>query len=154
MTDHGTPGGGEPPVPGTDAPVMTRRLPPVAELAVASMALVIVGGIWMASHLPAHPPLAPSVGLLAGGAALLLVAVGLLTRVRPFAWDRVFLVARWALLAYVVIAGMLEFVFVRDGTRGSTLAVLTLMLVVFAADVPVILGFTVGRYQEVEGLAD
>jgi hypothetical protein len=44
------------------------------------------------------------------------------------------LVTRWALLAYLVIAGMLEYVFVLDHTRGRVLLVLTLMLVLFAVD--------------------
>ncbi len=138
------------PLPGADAPVMHRRLPRVAELAVGSMALVIVGGIWMAAHLPAHPPLGPALGLLLGGVALLVVAVGLLVRIRPFARDRFLAVARWALLAYVVIAGLLGFVFVKDGTRGAPLALLLGMLAVFAVDVPLTIGFTVARYQEVE----
>ena len=129
---------------------MRRRLPRVAELAVGSMALVIVGGIWMAAHLPAHPPLGPALGLLLGGVALLLAAVALLVRVRPFAWERFLLVARWALLAYVVIAGLLGLVFVKDGTRGAPLALLLGMLAVFALDVPVTIGFTVARYQELE----
>lgn len=130
--------------------VLDRKLPPVAELTVGSMALVIVGGIYLASHLPARPTLAPAVGLLAAAAVLLATAVGMLARIRPFAWDRFFLVVRWALLAYLVIAGLLEYVFVNDGTRGSTLVVLTLMLAIFAVDVPMIMGFTVARYQAVE----
>jgi lipopolysaccharide export LptBFGC system permease protein LptF len=88
------------------------------------------------------------VGLLVGGGALTIVAVVLLSRVRPFAWATFFLVARWALLAYVVIAGLLGFVFIYDHTRGSTLAVLLLTLVVFALDVPMVIAFTVARYQE------
>ena len=38
-------------------PLADRRLLPVAEVAVASMVLVIAGGIYMAAHLPARPPL-------------------------------------------------------------------------------------------------
>jgi hypothetical protein len=75
-------------------------------------------------------------------------ALFLLSRIRPFAWDTFFLVARWALAAYAVIAGILGFVFIYDGTRGPTLAVLLLTLVVFAFDVPVIIAFTVARYHE------
>ncbi len=56
--------------------------------------------------------------------------------------------ARWALLAYVVIASLLGFVFVYDHTQGVTLAVLILTLVVFALDVPAIIAFTVARYHE------
>ncbi len=76
------------------------------------------------------------------------VALVLLSRIRPFAWNVFFKVARWALLAYVVIAGLLGFVFIFDHTRGATLVVLILTLVVFAFDVPAIIAFTVARYDE------
>ena len=109
---------------------------------------MLSGGVYMAAHLPGHPPLAPAVGLLAGGGVLTVVAVVLLARIQPFAWATFFLVARWALLAYVVIAGILGFVFIYDHTRGATLAVLVLTLVVFALDVPMIMAFTVARYQD------
>ncbi len=69
-------------------------------------------------------------------------------RVRPFAWPVFFLVFRWALVAYLVIAGLLGFVFVRDHTPGATLAVLVATLLVFAVDVPLILAFTVARYAD------
>ena len=36
---------------------MVRRLPPVAEIAVAAMALIIIGGITLASRLPRPAPL-------------------------------------------------------------------------------------------------
>ena len=61
--------------------------------------------------------------------------------------DAFFGVGRGALLAYCVIAAMLEFVFIHDGTRGGVLVVLTLSLVVFAAHMPLLIGFTVARYQ-------
>ncbi|HLG66548.1 MAG TPA: hypothetical protein VKV36_01595 [Acidimicrobiales bacterium] len=112
------------------------------------MALVIVGGIYLAAHLPRRADLGPAIGLLSASGALLATAVALLARVRPFARQVFFRVAGWALLAYVVIAGMLEYVFVLDGTRGELLAVLTLMLVVFALDIPFLFGFSVARYQE------
>ena len=124
-----------------------RRLPPITELAVGSIVLIISGGIYLASYLPRSAPLGPAIGLLAAGGALLVANIVALSRVQQFAWDSFFLVARWTLLAYVVIAGMLEFVFVLDHTRGSTLVVLTLMLVVFAVDIPLLLAFSVARYQ-------
>ncbi len=46
-----------------------------------------------------------------------------------------------------VIAGMLEFVFVRDGTGGSMLALVTVSLVIFAVDIPVLFAFSVARFQ-------
>ena len=115
------------------------------------MGLVVAGGIYLAAHLPHVPPLGPAVGLVVAGAAALVAAVVLLARVRRFAWGRFFSVARYVLLAYGVIAGVLVFVFVDDGTRGGPLAVLVASLAVFALDVPVILAFTVARYEKPTG---
>ena len=131
------------------APVsaISRRFPPVAELAVASLALVVVGGILMASYAPRRPPLAVPVALAAGGAVLLALSGYLTSRLRPFAWDRFFLVFRWALLAYVISAGMIGFAFIKDHIRGAPLAVVLAMLVVFALHVPLIIAFTVARYS-------
>lgn len=128
---------------------MTRRLPPVAEVAVVTLALIVVGGVYTASHLPRHVPLGPAIGLLAAAVLLLAGNVIALARVRDFAWDKFRLVAGWALAAYLVIAGMLAYVFVLDHTRGAQLAVLLGMLAVFAVDIPLLLGFSVARYQPV-----
>lgn len=127
--------------------VLDRKLPPITELAVVSMAFVIIGGIYLAAHLPTIPPLAPAVALLAAAILTLGAAVIMLSRIRDFAWGTFTLVARWALLAYAVIAGMLAYVFIVDGTRGSTLVMLVLMLLVYAVDIPLILAFSVARYQ-------
>lgn len=137
----------EPAVPS----VLERRLPPVAELVVGSLALMLAGGVYLAAHLPRHPPLGPVVGLLVAGAVLTSVALVLLSRLRPFAWRTFFLVARWALAAYAVITGVGVFIFVYDHTGGSTLVVLVLSLVVFAIDVPTVIAFTVARYERAEG---
>jgi hypothetical protein len=124
-----------------------RALPPVTELGMASLALIIIGGIYLAAHLPEQVPLAPAVALLAASAALLAVNLALLTRVHGFAWRRFFAVGRWALLAYVVTAGLIEFTFLRDGVRGGVLVVLTLSLIVYAIHVPVLIAFTVARFE-------
>ncbi|HZU60848.1 MAG TPA: hypothetical protein VE983_07770 [Solirubrobacteraceae bacterium] len=123
-----------------------ERLPPVTELAMASLALIVAGGIYLSSHIPNHVPLAPAVVLLVLSAALLFINVGLLARVRGFAWPRFFQVAKWSLLAYLVIAGMIEYVFVRNHLRGGPLVVLTLSVVIFAVHVPMLVGFTVARF--------
>jgi len=128
---------------------MVRRLPPVAEIAVAAMALIIIGGITLASRLPRPAPLPLLVALLAAAAVLVLADVALLARLRDFAWPVFFQVAKWSLLAYAVMYGVLEFTFVYDHVAGSTLVVLTLMLVVIAVDVPMLFGFSVARYAEV-----
>ena len=124
---------------------------PVVQVAVASMIAVITGGIYMAAQLPRRPPLGVGATMLGIGGGLTLVAVLLLARLRPFAWGAFFTVARWALLAYLVITGLPASVFILDGTKGAVLAVMSLMLIVFAVDVPMVIGFTVARYQPAEG---
>jgi hypothetical protein len=125
---------------------MVRKLPPVAEMAVTAMALIVIGGITLASRLPHPAPLPVLVALLAAAAALVIADVVLLARLRDFAWPLFFQVAKWTLLAYAVMYGILEFTFVYDHVTGATLAVLTLMLVVFAVDIPLLFGFSVARY--------
>ncbi len=132
----------------TSPSVLDRRLPPVAQLTVASLILMLSSGVYLAAHLPRTPPLGPVVGLLIAGSVLTVVAMVLLSRVRPFAWGTFFLVARWALLAYAVLSAVGAFVFLYDHTRGSTLAVLLCTLVVFAIDVPTVIAFTVARYEQ------
>jgi hypothetical protein len=128
-------------------------LPPVTQLAMTSLALIVIGGIYLASHIPKHVPLGPAIALLAASALLLAVNMLLLYRVKDFPWVRFFEVAKWALLAYAIIAGMIEYAFLRDELKGGTLVVLTLSLVVFAVHVPVLIGFTVARFYNPEAEA-
>jgi hypothetical protein len=123
-----------------------RRLPPVTQIGMVSLALIVAGGIYLAAHLPNHVSLTPAVVLLAASALLLVGNLASLTRVENFPWRRFGEIARWALLAYVVVAGMIEYSFVRNHLRGGPLVVLTLSLVVFAVHVPTLIGFTVARY--------
>ncbi|HEY5389000.1 MAG TPA: hypothetical protein VIJ83_00480 [Solirubrobacteraceae bacterium] len=131
-----------------EASPRTRELPPVQQISVAVLVLIVIGGIYTAYHLPRHVPQGPTIGLLVAAALLLAVNVVLLSRIESFAWGAFRLVAGWVLAAYAVIAGMLEYVFVYDHTRGSQLVILTLMLVVFAVNIPLLLGFSVARFQE------
>ena len=114
----------------------------------ASLALIVIGGIYLSSHLPKHVPLGPAIGLLIASAALFVVNMFLLTRVRDFAWDRFFEVGKWSLLAYCIIGAMIEYAFVRNHVSGGALVVLTLSLAVFAVHVPAMVGFTVARYHD------
>jgi hypothetical protein len=125
-----------------------QKYPPVTQIAMVSLALIVAGGIYLSANLPEHVSLAPAVILLALSATLMAFNLVSLTRVKGFAWDQFFTVARWSLLSYVVIGGMLEFVFVHDHVRGGTLVVLTLSLVIFAIHVPALMGFTVARYYQ------
>jgi uncharacterized membrane protein len=127
-----------------------RKLPPVTQLAMISLALIVAGGIYLSSHIPKHVPLTPAIVLLATSALLLATNLLLLYRVKDFPWGRFFDVAKWALLAYTIIAAMIEYAFLRDELRGGTLVVLTLSLAVFAVHVPVLIGFTVARFHKPE----
>jgi len=133
----------------TAAPNLAERsAPPVTALGMASIALVASGVIYLASYLPRRAPLGPAVGLLCAAAAVLVASIVLLARQKDFAWRRFFQVAWWALIAYVVIGGMIEYAFVYDHTRGSVLVVMTLLLTTFILNVPVLLAFTVARFQD------
>jgi hypothetical protein len=125
-----------------------QKLPPVTQVAMVSLALIVAGGIYLSAHIPQQVPLAPAVILLALSAGLMVFNLISLTRVKNFAWDRFFEVSRWALLAYTVTAGLILFVFIRDSVSGGTLVVLTLSLVVYAVHVPMLIGFTVARYAD------
>jgi len=63
-------------------------------------------------------------------------------------------VFRWALLAYVISAGVIGFAFIYDHTRGAPLALVIVMLVIFALDVPLIIAFTAARYSSPPHSAD
>jgi type III secretory pathway component EscS len=124
-----------------------RRLPPVAETAAVSLALIIVGGIVMASQLPHRPALGVPIVLLVLSACLLVAAGLMVGSIDDFSRESFHTVGKWALLAYALIAGMIEYSFVRNHTSGAPLVVLTLMLVVFALNVSLQLAFGVARYQ-------
>src|ERR1700729_1387031 len=124
-----------------------RRLPPVPQMGMLSLALIVAGGIYLAAHLPHQVALTPAIVLLCASALLLAGNLAALACVPDFAWGRFFEIARWALLAYIVIAGMIEYAFLRDHVSGGALVVLSLSLVVFAVHVPVLIGFTVARYD-------
>jgi hypothetical protein len=125
-----------------------RKLPPVTELGMLSLALIVAGGIYLSAHLPQHVPLGPAVALLAASALLLVVNLLMLSRVDGFAWDRFLDIAKWALLAYAITAGLIEYSFLQNGLSGGALVVLSLSLVVYAVHVPMLIGFTVARYYE------
>ena len=125
-----------------------RRFPPFTQIGMGSLALIVAGGIYLSSHLPQHVALGPAIALLAASAALLAGNLLSLTRVQDFAWNRFLQVAKWAFLAYLITAGMIEYAFVRDHLSGGALVVLTLSLAVYALQVPTLIGFTVARYDQ------
>ncbi|HUX03449.1 MAG TPA: hypothetical protein VMV53_00875 [Acidimicrobiales bacterium] len=127
-----------------------RPYPPVAWCSTIALGCVVIGGIVMASYAPRVAPLGVATALLVAGALFLAGAGVLLTRVGPFAWSKFVTFFKWSLLAYLVVAGMIEFAFVRDHTNGASLVIVTLMLVIFALSVPMNIAFTVARYGEID----
>jgi hypothetical protein len=123
-------------------------MPPVGWLSTGALGLVVVGGILLASYAPRVAPLGVATALLCVAVVLLLAAGVLLARIQDFAWGTFANVFKWALLAYVITSGMIEFAFVHDHTRGSSLVLVTLMLGVFALSVPTTIAFTVARFAD------
>lgn len=122
------------------------NLPPVTAIGMTSLALIVIGGIYLASHLPQQVPLGPAIVLLALSAALLLGNMIALSRAEGFNRARFFQVGKWALLAYAITAALIEYAFLRNGLSGGPLIVLTLSIVIYAVHVPVLIAFTTARY--------
>jgi type III secretory pathway component EscS len=127
--------------------LVDRKLPPVTEVGAAAMIAIAVGVIYNAAYLPKQAQTGVAIGILCVAAALQLANAFLLSRIQDFAWSRFRQVAGWSLLAYVIIGGMIQYAFVYDHTRGTQLVILTLMLALFVLNVPVLIAFTVARYQ-------
>jgi hypothetical protein len=128
-----------------------RKHPPFTEVGMLSLALVVIGGIYLSSHIPQHVPLGLPIALLIASAALVVVNLALLARVPGFAWDRFFQVGKWALVAYLFTAALIEYAFLRNHLRGGPLVILTLSLLVYAVQVPAMIAFTVARYDTSAG---
>jgi hypothetical protein len=124
-----------------------RKQPPFTEVGMLSLALVVIGGIYLSSHIPQHVPLGLPTALLIASGLLVAANLAVLSRVPNFAWPRFFQVGKWALLAYLFTAALIEFAFLRNHLKGGPLVILTLSLLVYAVQVPAMIAFTVARYD-------
>ena len=129
------------PVPGV------AGMPKVTELGMVSIGLVAAGIIYLAAYLPDHAPLGPAIALLVTAVLVLAANAIWLATVPNFAWPRFRQVYGWLLLIYAVIAGMIEYAFVYDHTRGAVLVVMTCLLATFVLNVPLVAAFTVARFE-------
>ena len=125
-----------------------RTYPPIGWLSTGALALVIIGGILMASYAPRKAPLGIEAAFLVVGALLLACAGVLLAGLKDFSRKTFITVLKWAIFADLITAAMIEFAFVRDQTRGASLLIVTCMLVVFTLSVPTTIAFTVARYAQ------
>lgn len=126
-----------------------RRLPPVIPVAMVALALAVTGGVILSAGATTAPSLVPPTLLIATAVGLEVIAAVMVARVRPFAWGRFRQVLMWALVAYTIQGGMIVYSFVRNDVPGGPLTVLVLGLVVFATDVPLMIAYTVARYERV-----
>lgn len=118
-------------------------------LAITSLVFAVIGGIVLAAQYGRVPSLVVPTVLAAVGGLLLVTALVLLARVRAFAWPVFSRVMGWGLVAYCVEAGILAFVFIHDHTPTRELLLFGAMLLLFAVDVPLMLGYSVARWQPV-----
>jgi hypothetical protein len=124
-----------------------RRLPEPNMIAVVSIVLVFLTIGTLASYLPRQAPLSATVPLLALAIVVGAVAVGRLVAGRMFAWSTFLTVAKPALIAVATAAGIIEFAFLYDQTRGSSLAILTGGLLVIVVELPLLLAYSVARHE-------
>jgi hypothetical protein len=123
------------------------RRPPIWECGLAALVLVVVSVVYLASYLPSKPNTIPVYVLLTASTLLIVAQLVLIGSLSSFSRSSFHAVAGWSLAAYIVIGGMIEYVFLRNHTSGEELALLTWGLALFVLDVPLILGFSVARYQ-------
>lgn len=127
-----------------------RSMPPVTGLGMASLACAVVSGVIVASQVGMDdPPMVVPTMFVAAALLLEIATVVVLVRIRPFAWDRFRLVFSVGLAAYVLRA-IIAWAFVINDVPAGPMTILSLGLVVFATIVPVMLAFTVARYQAVD----
>ena len=106
------------------APVATdQSSPPIAWLSCGALALVVVGGIWMASYALRRPSLSIATTFFSVAVLLSLSVVIFLVCLKDFVWRVFVMVFKWALLAYVIKAEITEFSFVRNYVNGSAMEI-------------------------------
>lgn len=132
-------------------PSYGRKYPPITEIAIVTMILVITGATYIAGHIPDEVPLLLPTILAIAAAALLAYNLYLVSTLKQFAWRIFKQVFGWSLAGYGVIAGLLIFVFLRDDIPGDVLTFLIAMLVIFAINIPLLFAFSVARYQPLDG---
>lgn len=128
---------------------MNKPFPKAVEVVTLSLACVVIGGVWLGSHVSTttRPSLGVPTGLLIASGAFFLADMVMISRVPGFAWSSWVTVGKWTLLAYVIESGMILYAFVHNHVRGSTLGVVIGLTAMFAIDVPFLVATTVARYD-------
>ena len=121
----------------------------VSGCTLASIGCTLVSVIIMSAYAPKPAPMTWPDTFLVASVVLLGIALVSLRRRSNFAWKRFFQVAKWVVLMTLIYGGMLEYVFIFDGMRGTPLAIMTVVLLLTAIDVPILWGFSVARHERV-----
>lgn len=122
---------------------------PIVTCAIGSIVCAFLAVGIEASYLPKSAPLAWPIAFLGVSGVLSLATAGLLMRLRQFAWQLFFAVARWVLVLTSIFAAMAMYVFIADGTGGTQLTILVIVLLLAALNIPMLLGFSVARHERV-----
>ncbi len=86
--------------------------------------------------------------LIASG-TLTLGAIWLKKMRQGFAWKLFFTVAKWVFVLTSVFTAMGVYIMAYDKLRGTTLLVMIAVLLLAAVNVPILIGFAVGRHERV-----
>lgn len=115
--------------------------------ATAALTCAVIGGIYIGSTIGGHSSLLPAV--IVAVVAYLFMTVSLVGLILNHHYSRPSFVkyVRGALLAYLLEAGILEFVFAYDHVSSTVIVILSALLVIFATSVPVIIGHTLAGVE-------
>jgi hypothetical protein len=124
----------------------TKSSPIIACIIGTVISCILAAGIIIA-HIPEQAPIWGSVLWVCIAGVLTITTIVLIVRKKPFALKVFFKVAKWVFLYILVLTGMGEYVIVFDGTRGEPLVVITLILLLFLVNIPMLWGFSVARHE-------
>jgi hypothetical protein len=126
----------------------TRSSPIIACIVGTIVSCIIAAGIIIA-HIPEPPPMWGSYMWLSIAGVLTVATIVQILMKKRFARKLFFKVAKWVFLYILVLTGMGEYVIAFDGTRGTTLVVMTIILLLFLINIPMLWGFSVARHEQV-----
>ena len=120
--------------------------PVVASMVGTIVACILALGI-VITYIPEPAPLWGPIMWCGIGAALTVASIIQIARKPRFNRNLFFKVAKWAFLYILVLSGMGEYIIVFGGTRGKTLIIMTVALLLFLINIPMLWGFSVARHQ-------
>ena len=127
----------------------TKGSPVIASIVITIISCILAAGTIIA-YIPEPAPMWGAIMWVCIAAVLTIITVVLILKKRPFTRKLFFKVAKWVFLYILVLSGMGEYVIVFDGTRGEPLVVMTIILLLFLVNIPMLWGFSVARHERIE----